>query len=357
MPFAALGRIPYSEFAVTFFPAADRRPSNDYAVLRQMLIDQGLLRRQPGYFIVKIIVNALLLALAVLLLFFVHHLWLVLLAAAFSAFVFGQIGLLGHDAGHRQIFASGRIDTIVGYTCASILGMSFAQWVEKHNAHHAHPNRDDMDPDIDFPMLAFSESQARETKGIFRFIVRHQAALFFPMLCFTSVSLRVGSVQYFLRRHIVKTWLDILLMAAHFAAYFTLVFLLLSPLHTVIFILAHQAMFGLYLGLVFAPNHKGMPVLAKDAQIDFLREQVLTARNVRSNRFIDFWYGGLNFQIEHHLFPTMPRKNLRSARRIIKDFCRTRQIPYYETGMIRSYVEILRHMHRVGRSISLVSHP
>ncbi|TSC57613.1 MAG: fatty acid desaturase [Candidatus Peregrinibacteria bacterium Greene0416_19] len=330
-------------------PVTPPNPPSDYAVLRAMLLERGLLRRQPAYFVLKILVNLLLLGAAITLLIVVEHLVLVLFAAAFLAFVYGQIGLLGHDAGHRQIFSRSRWDTVVGYVCSSILGISFAQWVEKHNEHHAHPNRDDMDPDIEFPMLAFSESQAREKRGIFRFIVRHQAVLFFPMLCFTSVSLRAGSVQFLLRRHIAKTWLDIVLFVAHFAVYFTLVFLFLSPLHGLFFILAHQALFGLYLGLVFAPNHKGMPVLEKDAQIDFLREQVLTARNVRSNPLIDFWYGGLNFQIEHHLFPTMPRSRLRKARTIIKDFCAARQIPYYETGMLRSYVEILRYMRQIGR--------
>ena len=89
--------------------------------------------------------------------------------------------------------------------------------------------------------------------------------------------------------------------------------LVLSPLKAVVFIVVQQALFGLYLGCSFAPNHKGMPMLAADDQSDFLRRQVLTSRNVRGSWLVDFALGGLNYQIEHHLFPSMPRPNLRRS--------------------------------------------
>jgi Fatty acid desaturase len=76
-------------------------------------------------------------------------------------------------------------------------------------------------------------------------------------------------------------------------------------------------MLGLYLGSVFAPNHKGMPILSRDDDSDFLRRQVLTARNVRGGRLTDLLLGGLNYQIEHHLFPSMPRPSLRRAQPLV----------------------------------------
>jgi fatty acid desaturase len=104
----------------------------------------------------------------------------------------------------------------------------------------------------------------------------------------------------------------------------------------------------LYAGSVFAPNHKGMPVLERQAPLSFLERQVLTARNVRAHPLTDFWYGGLNYQIEHHLFPTLPRNQLGAAQTIVRAFCTTHHIAYHETGMIASYREILRHLHDVG---------
>lgn len=329
-------------------PATPQKPLSDYAVLRSIMLEQGLLKRQQFSFVLKMAEVIVLYSAAILFVSLANNLLLVLLSAAFLAFVFGQVGLLGHDAGHRQIFSSARKDRAIGQICSFLIGISYLKWVEKHNEHHAHPNREDMDPDIEFPVLAFSQKQAEEKRGIWRFFVRYQAIFFIPLLCLTSVSLRLNSFHFLLQKNISEAWVDRGLFALHFLCYFGLVFSLLTPLHAIIFIIAHQAFFGLYLGLIFAPNHKGMPVLPADYQIDFVREQVMTARNVRSNALIDFWYGGLNFQIEHHLFPTMPRSSLRRARTIIKKFCADKDIPYYETGMLRSYYEILAYMHSVS---------
>ncbi len=98
------------------------------------------------------------------------------------------------------------------------------------------------------------------------------------------------------------------------------------------FIAVHQALWGVYMGCSFAPNHKGMPMLATGHTLDFLRKQVLTSRNVRGGRVVDFALGGLNYQIEHHLFPSMPRPNLRHAQAIVQEFCVRHGISYTECG-------------------------
>ena len=85
---------------------------------------------------------------------------------------------------------------------------------------------------------------------------------------------------------------------------------------------------GLYLGSSFAASHIGMPVLAHDTRIDFFRRQVLTSRNIAGGRVASFAMGGLNYQIEHHLFPNMPRPNLRKARPIVQRFCQDSSITY-----------------------------
>jgi fatty acid desaturase len=229
------------------------------------------------------------------------------------------------------------------------MGMSYGWWLDKHNQHHAHPNREDLDPDIAIPVIAFTEKAALEKRGIPRFIVRYQKFFFLPLLLFEAYSLRVGSVRFLIRN---PAWTyrtaEAVMMVLHFIVYFTLIFTTLGAWTGLIFILIHQALFGLYLASVFAPNHKGMLVVGKDEAMDFLRLQVLTARNVRAHPFIDFWYGGLNYQVEHHLFPSMARNKLREAQVIIRKFCADRNIAYYETGMWNSYVEILDYLHAVS---------
>ena len=109
-----------------------------------------------------------------------------------------------------------------------------------------------------------------------------------------------------------------------------------------------QAVFGLYMGSAFAPNHKGMPVVPRDVTLDFLRRQVLTSRNVRGGWFTDQLLGGLNYQVEHHLFPNMPRGNLRRAQAIVRQYCAERAIQYTETSLFGSYAMALRHLHALG---------
>ena len=120
------------------------------------------------------------------------------------------------------------------------------------------------------------------------------------------------------------------------------------PWQAALFIVVHRALAGFHMGSVFAPNHKGMPVLEPGEKLDYLRQQVLTARDVLPNPVIDFAYGGLNYQIEHHLFPNMPRNRLKDAREVVRTFCLERGIPYHETGFWQSQREILGYMHEVS---------
>jgi fatty acid desaturase len=122
----------------------------------------------------------------------------------------------------------------------------------------------------------------------------------------------------------------------------------LSPLQAVAFIVVQQGLFGLYLGCAFAPNHKGMPTLTDADELDFLRRQVLTSRNVRGSWPVDWLLGGLNYQIEHHLFPNMPRPNLRRAQPLIRAFCQDHGLLYAEASLVGSYAQALRHLHTVG---------
>jgi fatty acid desaturase len=141
---------------------------------------------------------------------------------------------------------------------------------------------------------------------------------------------------------------EALLLLLHFVGYATALVLVLSPLQAAVFVLVHQGLFGLYLGCSFAPNHKGMPTLTDAEELDFLRTQVLTSRNVRGSRLVDFLLGGLNYQIEHHLFPNMPRPNLRRAQPLVRAFCQEHDLPYSEATMFGSYAEAIRHLHSVG---------
>jgi fatty acid desaturase len=145
------------------------------------------------------------------------------------------------------------------------------------------------------------------------------------------------------------------LLLGHFALYASGLLLVLSPVRALVFLIVNQGLLGLYLGCAFAPNHKGMPVLTEEQQVDFLRRQVLTSRNVRGSRFVDFALGGLNYQIEHHLFPSLPRPSLRRARPHVRAFLLEHGLPYHESSLLGSYSEAIRHLHTVGAPLRPVT--
>jgi fatty acid desaturase len=141
---------------------------------------------------------------------------------------------------------------------------------------------------------------------------------------------------------------ELLLLSVHVLAYLGVVLWVLSPVLAVAFVAVHQAVFGLYMGCSFAPNHKGMPIIGAEQKLDYLRRQVVTSRNVRGGWFVDQLLGGLNYQVEHHLFPSMPRTHLRKAQRLVQTYCAQHRIPYTETGLFASYACALRYLHTLG---------
>ncbi|MEO3751555.1 acyl-CoA desaturase [Streptomyces sp. B6B3] len=332
-------------------PAPGRRGS-DYAVLSRRVRKTGLLERRRGYYSAKVAVNLLLLAAGWTAFALIGSSWWQLGIAAFLGVMFTQTAFIGHDAGHQQIAASKRVNGLLGRLHGNLLvGLSYGWWISKHNRHHAHPNQVDRDPDIADGAIAFTEEQAGRRRGAYAWLARHQAWLFFPLLLLEGFNLHVASIRTLLRRGGVSTGTRLAeagLLVAHLGGYLTALFWVLSPLQAVCFLLVQQGLFGLYMGCSFAPNHKGMPMFAKDDKIDFLRRQVLTSRNIRGRRLTDFVLGGLNYQIEHHLFPSMPRPNLRRAQEVVRAFCAEHRIAYHETGLFHSYAQVLRHLHTVG---------
>jgi len=322
-------------------------PGSDYAALLREVRAAGLLRRRYGYYAIKITGNLLAFAGAWVGFAFLGDSWWQLFIAVGLAIVFGQLAFIGHDAGHRQIFRTRRSNDAVGAVHGGLIGMSYQWWLNGHNRHHAHPNDEEKDPDLDNAAIVFTKTQARLRTGFLRWIAKHQAALFFPLLTLEGLNLHVSGIRAVLGGKTKSRRVEGALLLAHVAGYLAAVFLVLSPGIAVLFVLVHQAVWGVYMGCSFAPNHKGMPTMSS-ASVDFLRRQVLTSRNIRGGRITDFALGGLNYQIEHHLFPSMPRPHLRHAQPIVQRFCAARGIPYCQTSLIRSYRHVLEHLHDSG---------
>ncbi|MFF8730457.1 fatty acid desaturase family protein [Streptomyces sp. NPDC015171] len=344
-------------------PVASRRPAgaagtprpgsgSDFARLSQRITEAGLLERRPGYYAVRFALVIGSFAAGWGAFFALGDTWWQLGVAAFLAFVFGQIALVAHDLAHRQVFRRRRPSETGGRLFGNLgIGMSYGWWMNKHTRHHAHPNHEELDPDVSPDILVWSAEQARASRGLARLLGGHQALLFFPLLTLEGFNLHVSSLRALRSPFMKNRLLEGALLLLHIAGLLTALFLVLSPGKAVAFLAVNQCLFGVYLGCTFAPNHKGMPTLTGDQRLDFLRRQVLTSRNVRGGRLTDVLLGGLNYQIEHHLFPSMPTVHLRRAQVIVRRYCAEIGVPYHETGLIQSYREALTHMHRVGEPI------
>jgi fatty acid desaturase len=320
---------------------------SDFAELNRRVNALGLLRRQPGYYALRLTAVGLMVTGGWVAFFLVGRSWWTLLVAAFLAAAFAQLALVAHDLAHRQVFRTKRPSAIAGRLAGNLgIGMSYGWWMDKHTRHHNNPNHDDLDPDVAPEVLIWATESALGRRGLAAFVTRHQAGLFFPLLTLLGIDLKVSSVKAIRAGVVKRPMLESALLVVHAVAYLTAVFVVLSPLQALAFIVVHQALFGVYLGMTFAPNHKGMP--HPTGAEDYLRKQVATSRNVRGGWFVDIALGGLNYQIEHHLFPGMPSPNLRKAQPIVLNYCAEIGVPYEQTGLIESYRQALVHLHAVG---------
>jgi fatty acid desaturase len=323
---------------------------SDFAVLSGLVAGAGLLRPRPGYYVARIGAVASLYIAAWVAFAFIGDSWYQLLLAPFLAIVFAQLALVSHDIAHKQVFRTRRASEIAGMAAGNLgIGMSYGWWMDKHTRHHADPNHEGRDPDVAADVLVWSTRQARVAKGAARWIGGRQAYLFFPLLTLEALGLCVNSFKALARPSLRHRRTEAALLILHFGAYLAAVFLVLSPVRAILFVAIHMGLFGVYLGCTFAPNHKGMPMLADtDERPDFLRRQVLTSRNVRGGPFVDVLLGGLNYQIEHHLFPSMPTASLHRAAPIVKDFCAQIGVTYTDAGLVDSYRQALRYLHEAG---------
>ncbi|HEY5223027.1 MAG TPA: acyl-CoA desaturase [Microbacteriaceae bacterium] len=340
--------------AVTFTrtkPRGDRpNPTTEYSGLLRTVRDAGLLRRRRGFYFLMFALVTMALAAVVTGVLLLGDSWYQLLMAGALGIIFTQYGFLAHEAAHRQVFTSGRANDIAGRTLANLfVGISYSWWMTKHSRHHAHPNVIGTDPDIARDTISFTEDDAARSRGLYAQFTKRQGYLFFPILIFEGLNLHIqGFKTVFGSGKVEKRWLEATTLLTRSSIYLLLVFLIFPPGLAAAFVGVQLAIFGLYMGISFAPNHKGMPLLPHDAKVDFLRRQVLTSRNITGNWIIDTFMGGLNHQVEHHLFPSMPRPNLNKARIITKEYCDAHDIGYTETTVLQSYAIVVRYLNRVG---------
>jgi fatty acid desaturase len=302
--------------------AASAHATGAYPALRKSVVDAGLLDRARLYYAWRFFVSLLILGAGPGLALAAPPPMLppaVVLIALGSV----QVALIGHDAGHLGVFSTRVANVALGSVCWSVaLGISFWYWNDRHNRHHASPNHVARDPDLQWAY----------------------GPIFLPLLAFTF---RAEGWRYALRELDGRQRLvEVALLGIG-----TLAWLLPTlPLGWawLVTFLGAQVLASVYLAFVVAPNHIGMPTWSARASLPFLEQQLLSSRNVAPSRLCDFLFGGLNYQIEHHLFPTMPRSHFAAARALVKPFCAEYGLPYNEFGVVAVYRALWHEVPRLG---------
>jgi len=314
--------------------------------------EAGLLRRRRGFYIATFSVITALMAGSWVGVVLLHDTWYTLILAGFMGILFTQYAFLAHEASHRQVFESGKANDLAGRVLADLfVGISYSWWMTKHSRHHANPNTVSKDPDIEPDFIIFQKEHAAQVKGFNAFLTRRQGWLFFPALLLEGINLHIHAFKtVFSPGKVDKRSLEIVLLALRHVGFLSAVFLVMPLGMAFAFLGVQLAIFGLYMGASFAPNHKGMPQLARDSKVDFLRRQVLTSRNITGGWSMNIFMGGLNYQIEHHLFPSMPRPSLKRASEIVKEYCASKEILYTEARLTESYQIVIAYLNRVGLS-------
>jgi acyl-lipid Delta6-acetylenase / acyl-lipid (9-3)-desaturase len=324
--------------------------------LRHRMTESGLFESNKFYYLFKVLFNYSILALSIQCIRSIPAIetswlnqWVLLIVGSVLLGVFWQqSGWLSHDFLHHQVFSDRRWNNIMGLLLGNVgQGFSVSWWKNKHNTHHASPNVHGTDPDIDtMPILAWSEHALKQDNGdswLSRFLVYNQAQLYFVILTFARLAWAQQSFVYALTKCPDNALVEFGTIAVHWMSYLALMITCLTPVQSLAFFVLSQASCGFLLAVVFSLNHNGMPVLSAQESLDteFYRKQIITGRDIHPTIMATWLTGGLNYQIEHHLFPSLPRHNFHLVQPHVRALCKKYNVPYHVTDMVSGTKEVL----------------
>ena len=278
------------------------------------------------------------------------------LAAAFVlvpiAAIFATTGaMFGHEGSHRSFASSPFRNQLLQHIAFPLFtGLGASYWKYKHDGkHHGHPNVYDQDPDLHlWPMVSSRLDHERATRPL-RWFHRHlQGWAFWPLTTLMPIGMRGSSIIHLVREarrgRVDGSWIaDASCLATHYTAWLVIPSLVWGVAPTFALYFALWSSVGVLLALVFAPAHIGLPVAAN--QYNDWQHQLETTRNLATPRWLSWFFVGLDFQIEHHLFPKIPHQHIRRAAVIVSAWCRRLDLPYRTIGYGPAVVSVTRFMH------------
>ncbi|KAM6961006.1 acyl-CoA Delta-4 desaturase-like [Aplochiton taeniatus] len=323
----------------------------DFRTLRDDVEKKGLLQARPLFFCLHLGHIVLLEALAWMLLWLWGTSWsLTLLCAVLQATAQSQAGWLQHDFGHLSVFKKSKWNHLVHkFVIGHLKGASANWWNHRHFQHHAKPNIFSKDPDVNMlNVFVLGDSQPVEfgIKKIKHMPYNHQHKYFFligpPLLI--PVYFHIQIVQTMLSR---RDWVDLawcMTFYLRFLYSYVPFYGFFGALALILFVRILESHWFVW---VTQMNHLPMDI-DHDSHQDWLSMQLSATCNVEQSAFNDWFSGHLNFQIEHHLFPTMPRHNYHLVAPQVRTLCEKHGIHYQEKTLMQGFVDVVRSLRKSG---------
>ena len=263
--------------------------------------------------------------------------WMPITVALFMVIIFTRAVFISHDILHTQYFKNKALAFKLSYPfSAFILSNSSSWWDWKHNVnHHTFCNIPQKDQDIRAMDGAFTNHQ----KGDKAWLRSTKYLVFWGAMFFMYPAFIAQSYAFVLRR---KKYGELALMLLHWPLVWGPIFYFLPVFQALsIFVMLNIVLSG-WLAFGFITNHLGCEVIEEEEsnKLSWMELQMRTSRSLRGGGFVHWFYGGLNTQIEHHLFPKAPRFNLLKIQKMTKDFAKKNNLAYFETSPIEAYVQI-----------------
>mmetsp|Transcript_17587 Transcript_17587/g.38485 ORF Transcript_17587/g.38485 Transcript_17587/m.38485 type:complete len:547 (-) Transcript_17587:29-1669(-) len=336
----------------------------DYREIRQGLLARGLFKTSVMYYFAKYTWLASIFVPSVYGVVFCSSFFAHMLSACGLALFWQQLAFVGHDLGHNAVSHDLKFDHYWGGMFGNLLGgIALGWWKANHNTHHVTCNSVEHDPDIQhLPAMAISKELFGKfwstyyekyfvTDGVARFLVSYQHFLYYPIMMVARFNLYVQSYVHLLLRKNEKLPFRAMEVCSllGFAAWMgALLSCLPNTRERVYFLLLSHALAGV-LHVQITISHFSMETFHGVSKDDWIQHQMKTTENVSCPTYMDWFHGGLQFQLEHHLFPRLPRHNLRIAREQILKLAEKHKLPYIEHNFFSANLRCLKTLYRAAQ--------
>ena len=267
------------------------------------------------------------------------------------ALLLAQFAFIGHNAGHGSVSKSAVVNRAIGQFCMTLVtGLTFDEWIGRHREHHKYCQDEERDPDMEVNFIVSLTEKSKQQKGsVGLFFTRYQVFHIWLLSFLFGHSQRHLS-QIASLSHPRNYSLDVVMLVLHFSLWFGFPCFILDVPFIVALLtyIIPLTILGPYLAGIFWVNHLGMPLIDKVEDFSFLEHQYATSRTIINPPNLNWVFGGLNFQIEHHLFPQVPSYHLMEVQKIVKKHFEKNAIEYHGVSWMDAVRDIKMHLHKIA---------